>query len=108
MTHTYAELMVSEKTYNEIASKLRVAGYDHAFIPGEKVTEGSIGRDVIDMHGIGLIAQQAPKLVLLKLVGTGDENLQHAADTVYQLALTHMTAGLRIANRLRKEAVSRC
>lgn len=43
-THTYAGLEVSAATYDEIAAKLRAAGYDHAF-------DG----DVIDMNGIGLI-----------------------------------------------------
>lgn len=42
-THTYAELEVSAAAYDEIAGKLRAAGYDHAFHDG-----------TIDMHGIGL------------------------------------------------------
>jgi hypothetical protein len=42
-THTYALLPVSKQTFDEIARKLRDAGYDHAFDDG-----------VIDMHGIGL------------------------------------------------------
>jgi len=42
-THTYAKLEVTEATWQEIADKLRAAGYDHAFHDG-----------VIDMHGIGL------------------------------------------------------
>lgn len=52
MTHTYAELAVSRATYDEIAGKLREAGYDHAFLPER-------GRDepTIDMHGIGLIVE---------------------------------------------------
>lgn len=97
MTHTYAELEVTEPTYNEIAQKLKAAGYDHAFMP----EKGQ--RDTIDMHGIGLTCK--PKMLLLRLVGTdADDRVQHAADVVYQLAVTHMTAGLRVANRLRKEA----
>ena len=44
MTHTYALLEVSAAAYEEIAKKLREAGYDHAFN-----AEGEI-----DMHGIGL------------------------------------------------------
>lgn len=53
MTHTYAELEVSRATYDEIAQKLRAAGYDHAFIPER-------GRDTptIDMHGIGVIVER--------------------------------------------------
>lgn len=98
MTHTYAELDVSAETYTEIARKLRDAGYDHAFID-----EGERSK-VIDMHGIGLVTgASVPRL--LKLVGTdADERVQVAADTVYQLSLTHMTAGLKIANRLRVES----
>jgi hypothetical protein len=44
MTHTYALLDVSPAAYDEIAAKLREAGYDHAF--------GDEGE--IDMHGIAL------------------------------------------------------
>lgn len=44
MTHTYAMLEVSRAAYDEIAAKLREAGYDHAFRP-----EGC--RMAIDMHG---------------------------------------------------------
>jgi len=52
MTHTYAELEVSRATYDEIAQKLREAGYDHVFMPER-------GRETptIDMHGIGLILE---------------------------------------------------
>jgi hypothetical protein len=45
MTHTYAILDVSKKTFDEIRAKLDAAGYQHAF-----------DRDVIDMHGIALRA----------------------------------------------------
>ena len=44
-TYTYAELEVDDAVYDEIASKLHAAGYDHCFMP-----DGAI-----DMHGIGLI-----------------------------------------------------
>lgn len=47
-THTYALLEVSPETYQEIADKLKEAGYDHAFIEDD-------GKIVIDMHGIGLV-----------------------------------------------------
>lgn len=52
MSHTYALLEVSAEAYDEIAAKLREAGYDHAF--GE---EGEI-----DMHGLALTrgSQQRP------------------------------------------------
>lgn len=43
MTYTYAILDVSQRSFDEIARKLRDADYHHAF-----------DRDVIDMHGIAL------------------------------------------------------
>jgi hypothetical protein len=49
MTHTHANLEVSEKAFCEVARKLRAAGYTHAF-----------GQDgmTIDMHGIALVKQE--------------------------------------------------
>lgn len=44
-THTHANLEVSDAAYQEIAERLRDAGYDHVFDE-----EGTI-----DMHGIGLV-----------------------------------------------------
>lgn len=44
-THTYVTLEVSEATWNEIAAKLREAGYDHVFGDGGE----------IDMHGLALV-----------------------------------------------------
>ena len=52
MTYTYAELEVSEQVFDEIAGKLREAGYHHAFNEG-----------AIDMHGIGLVKLAEPELV---------------------------------------------
>lgn len=54
MTYTYAVLDVSEAAYNEIAAKLRAAGYSHVFDKrrGEK--------DLIDMHGIALAIEDTP------------------------------------------------
>ena len=49
-THTYVTLEVSEMTYAEIAEKLRVAGYDHAFDRNGE----------IDMHGLALV-KEAPR-----------------------------------------------
>jgi len=43
-THTYAELELSQAAYDEIASKLKEAGYDHVFMD-----DGTI-----DMQGIGV------------------------------------------------------
>lgn len=43
-TYTYAKLPLSQAAYDEIATKLRNAGYDHAFMKN----------GTIDMHGIGV------------------------------------------------------
>lgn len=46
-THTLAILEISKSTYEEIAEKLKAAGYDHAFLHGRD----TVG---IDMTGIML------------------------------------------------------
>lgn len=46
MTHTYALLDLSQAAYDEIASRLKIAGYDHAFVD-------------IDMHGIAVVPKPA-------------------------------------------------
>lgn len=51
MTHTYAILEVSRATFEEIAQKLKAAGYDEAFIE----------IDVIDMHGIAVSPIASPE-----------------------------------------------
>ena len=53
MTHTYAILEVSENTYNEIAAKLREAGYENQFNDRDSVCTA-----VIDMHGIALVKEK--------------------------------------------------
>src|SRR5687768_10458814 len=53
-THTYAELEVSAAAYDEVADKLKAAGYDHAFQDG-----------VIDMHGIALTRGPEPERKLV-------------------------------------------
>lgn len=47
MTRTFATLVVSKQTFEEISEKLRAAGYDHVFLP----SHDTIG---IDMNGIVL------------------------------------------------------
>lgn len=51
MTHTYAVLDVSPKTYQEIRKKLLDAGYQHA-IHGDEAGE------VIDMVGIAISEEE--------------------------------------------------
>lgn len=46
-THTYVELALSPASYEEIAKKLREAGYDHAF-------DGA----TIDMHGLAVVPEE--------------------------------------------------
>ena len=58
MNYTYALLAVSESTYNEIAEKLREAGYDQAFHQDATLT--SLNGQVIDMHGIALSLSDEP------------------------------------------------
>jgi len=66
-THTFAELEVSEGAYDEIAQKLKDAGYEHAFIGG-----------TIDMHGIGLTkGQPIPKGQISDGYHTFDELYEH-------------------------------
>lgn len=60
MTHTYAILDVSRPVFEEIAAKLRAAGYHHAF-----------DRDVIDLHGIAIrVDEQAQALAGMPPLGT--------------------------------------
>lgn len=51
MTHTYAELAVSDAVYDEIEKLLKMAEYDHAFIDG-----------AIDMHGIALVRMPSTRV----------------------------------------------
>lgn len=53
-THTYVMLELSKAAYDEIAKKLRDAGYDHAFIHDD---DGC----TIDMHGIGVTCEATEK-----------------------------------------------
>jgi hypothetical protein len=56
MSHTYAVLELSPAAYDEIARKLKEAGYDQAF----DVYNMRGGEPVIDMHGIGVARAEAP------------------------------------------------
>lgn len=48
MTYTYVLMYVSQDAYDEIAKRLRDAGYDHVF------HDDGPGEPAIDMHGIAL------------------------------------------------------
>lgn len=47
MAYTFAIMEVSEAVYEEVAAKLREAGYDQAFVEG-----------CLDMHGIALAKEE--------------------------------------------------
>ncbi len=49
MTYTYVLLGVSQAAFDEIAAKLRDAGYHHVFTDEGKV---------MDMHGIALLKEE--------------------------------------------------
>jgi hypothetical protein len=51
-TYTYVLLELSPAAYAEIRAKLLAAGYQHAF-------DTDAGREVIDMHGIAVQAEEA-------------------------------------------------
>lgn len=50
-THTFAELDLSAAAYDEIAAKLKAAGYDHAFLE-----DGAI-----DLRGLGAVRGAPPE-----------------------------------------------
>lgn len=54
-THTYAKLALSQAAFDEIKRKLTDAGYHHSF-------DRDDGEEVIDMHGIGVVAEPAPAM----------------------------------------------
>lgn len=53
MTHTYAVLEVSARTYAEVRARLEAAGYDHAFHKDDSA-------EVIDLHGIAIKREVRP------------------------------------------------
>lgn len=60
MTYTFVELEISSAAYDEIAAKLRAAGYDHVFHAARTEIEGAQAEraPMIDMHGIALTREQ--------------------------------------------------
>lgn len=53
-THTHVLLELSPLAFDEIAAKLKAAGYDHAF------SEEEPGKLKIDMQGIAVLADASP------------------------------------------------
>jgi hypothetical protein len=64
MTYTYVVMDVSRAAFDEIAAKMRAAGYDHVF-----------HEDVIDMHGIAVKATDVyePTAEIVKENGTSPQ-----------------------------------
>ena len=58
MTYTYAIMHVSQRTYEEIAEKMRDAGWTQAFHQDESLT--SLNGQVIDMSGTALALADEP------------------------------------------------
>jgi hypothetical protein len=54
--HTFVTLDVSRRTFEEIAEKLKAAGYEHAFIVHQAHSRSmNVGGDTIDMHGLAIV-----------------------------------------------------
>jgi hypothetical protein len=77
-TYTYAELAVSQATYDEIAQKLRAAGYDQAFHTYDN-------RTIIDMHGIGLVPDGWCSKPRMENAGAASRPTSRCASTVRRL-----------------------
>jgi hypothetical protein len=56
--YTFALLEVSAETWMEIATKLALAGYEHTM--QDVADDDGKPREVIDMHGIGLVRAAGP------------------------------------------------
>lgn len=65
-TRTFVRLAVHPKTYNEIAKKLKSAGYDHAFIEDD-------GKVLIDMQGIALESIGSEPEPVSRLITNADQ-----------------------------------
>lgn len=68
VTHTFATLEVSQRTFKEIERKLKAAKYDHSFVDA----------NTIDMQGIGLVP--APKKQPVKGEMINGKELRAAAE----------------------------
>ena len=68
MTHTYVILEVSAAAYEEIANRMRASNHYDAFqLTNERSTKkdgADRGCVVIDMHGIALAKEEAPRDIL--------------------------------------------
>ena len=71
-THTVVELPLSAKAYDEIAAKLKDAGYDHLFLRDEGT--------LIDMSGIGVtrLPEETPKVQTLAEIFDEEEAKKEA------------------------------
>jgi hypothetical protein len=85
-SHTYAVLEVSDTAYQEVAAKLRAAGYHHVFIDDGK----------IDMHGIALaVATLTDKQEALRRKhGTPDQFAAACQRALGDISLDEMNAAV--------------
>lgn len=65
-TRTMATMAVPRVVYDLVRRQLEAAGYDHAIQPSR---EGEAEAERLDMHGIGLVAEDGPRLVLMEADG---------------------------------------
>lgn len=78
-TYTYAQLELSQFSFEEIKAKLKMAGYHHTFNSDETI---------IDMNGIGVSAG-APEIITQAMRVSGAEvfaDPQHTNSSTEQLA----------------------
>lgn len=94
-THTFAELEVSAAAYDEIAGKLREAGYDHAFNEG-----------AIDMHGIG-VTRSAEQGASKALVTAPENPTLDDLITFYSEGNFRSGVTVRVPYRATREALER-
>jgi hypothetical protein len=71
--HSFATLEVSPVAYDEVARKLRAAGYHDAFC------DTGLGK-VIDMHGVGLVRGAGPAVDLERVRRLRERSDQQLAD----------------------------
>lgn len=74
MSYTYVHLPVSAPAYDEIAAKLRAAGYDHCF-----------DLEAIDMHGLALVQEEPDRFEALLGSDVLPSQVWIARDTYVQL-----------------------
>lgn len=86
-THTFAVLELSKAAWEEISTKLRAAGYDHAF---------SLDGKTIDMHGIGVEAEEKEPVIQMVGVEAWCEHPSEDDMQIFMNALSCAIAGRKV------------